>query len=467
MRNVFRDPSGGTLVYVTIVMLIALGAGALAFDIGRMAILRSEMQNRVDAGAMGGAFYLNGSTGSRTRAENIARNAVTQYSSIAPEQAPLQVQNVNFYRQYFPTKEPAANDLEAVYIEVTLVPRQIDFIFGPLMDSMAGAGSVTNPNFMQAIAVAGPDPFICNAPPLMMCNLAEEDPSLDFFDPVTGGDHIGKQVVLKEPQGGHATLAPGNFGLLALPDGAIGANDIEDALAAVEPQQCYKLDVTTAPGSKTQKVKDGINARFDMPGNPHPYPAPNVMAFPRDVEVLADPDNTKIGSGNWGLDDPGGYWDQLHGGPPPADLANASRFQVYLYEMGEEFARDGKKTLYPVPADFDPALAQYSTFTLVTPPGADIPTSVSDPHNPEVDGVPSTSVAANGYARRLVKVAVIDCIAEQVKGTGTYPTEGRFVEMFVTEPVKDPPDAAIYGEVIRPITTVNSPDFHANVRLVQ
>jgi len=76
-------------------------------------------------------------------------------------------------------------------------------------------------------------------------------------------------------------------------------------------------------------------------------------------------------------------------------------------------------------------------------------------------------VASNGYARRLMNVAVLDCIAEDVRGTGTYPTNGRYIEMFITEYVPEPPDAAIFGEVVRPLTSLFSPDFHANVRLVK
>ncbi len=57
--------------------------------------------------------------------------------------------------------------------------------------------------------------------------------------------------------------------------------------------------------------------------------------------------------------------------------------------------------------------------------------------------------ASNGAARRLVKVALLQCIADGVNGKGTYPTHGKFVEMFVTQEVRDPPDAGIYGEIVR------------------
>lgn len=467
MRALLRDGGGAATIYASFAMVLMLGVGALALDIGRMSLLKTEMQNRADAAAMGGALYLDGSTDARVRAQQVAVNAATDSSNVPGDESDLAVKEVKFYSQYFPTKVEATSDLDAVYIEVTLVPRRVDFLLAPILNISTKGSGPGDSHDVEAVAVAGPDPFVCNAPPLMMCNLAEEDPTYDFFDPLYFEQHIGKQVVLKEPQGGNATMAPGNFGLLALPDGSKGAKDIEDALAEVYPQQCYSLDVTTATGSKTNKIKDGINARFDLPGNPHPYPAPNVINYDRDSDVAADPQNTKLGNGNWPLDGVSGYWQTKHGTALPSALTDASRYQVYLYELGEEFARDGKKTMYPVPDDFDPLLPAYEDYTLVTPPSPDVPVSAAQPHDPAYDGEPSETVAANGYARRLVTVAVLNCVADNVKGTGTYPTEGRFVRMFLTEYVPDPPNAAIFGEFVKPLTSIGSPDFHANVRLVK
>ncbi|MBT3265395.1 MAG: hypothetical protein HN372_13690, partial [Acidiferrobacteraceae bacterium] len=97
--------------------------------------------------------------------------------------------------------------------------------------STAGAQS------MGAVATAGIDPFICHAPPLMMCDLMEFDPAQDLTAPSAAG----RQVQLKQSQNSGSPLAPGNFGLLSLPDGSAGAADIERALAAVEPEDCYCL----------------------------------------------------------------------------------------------------------------------------------------------------------------------------------------------------------------------------------
>jgi hypothetical protein len=430
--------------------VLAVAAGAVVLDLGRLGVARSQMQDRADAGAMAGAVALNGRDGARANATKIAMDAMSQYSGITSDQAELVVSSVTFYKDY-ENGVVAANDGESTAIEVVLEPRQVNLFLAPVF-KLFTSDSVAVKATMEARSVASAGPYICHAPPLMICDFAEVDPS----DDLSLAANIGRQVRLKEPQSSSSSWAPGNFGLLSLPDGSGGADDIEGALAAVEPSDCYDIDVLTAQGSKTNKTKAGINARFDMPGNPWPYPAPNVITYPRDYELIADP-NAKLGSGNWDIN---GYWFTRHGSATPAALYGASRFQVYLYELGKEFARNGKQTLYPVPSTLP------SGYTVVTPVGPDVPEDLSDPDNPDVDGIPGQTVASNGPLRRVAQVAQLMCITDNVHGHGTYPTHGNYIEVFLTEHVKDPPDAAIYGEVIRSLTALNSPEYHANVELL-
>jgi hypothetical protein len=291
----------------------------------------------------------------------------------------------------------------------------------------------------------------------MVCDLGETDPTMDL----ALESNIGRQIVLKPPPSGGAAWGPGNYGLLALPDGSIGADDIETALASVEPADCYSIDVSTAPGVKTNKVKHGINARFEL--DHLPYPAPDVINYPKDVEIEAD-SNVVMGSGNWPLGGLGGYWATKHGGASlPDELLGASRYQVYLYEQGLQFGRSDtdRQTIYPVNG------ALPAGYTLVSPGGPGIPEDAANPDDPDYDGVPSQTVAANGYARRLVEVAVLQCAAEGVKGSHTYPTNGNFLEMFLTQAVDEDPAGNIYGEIVRALSPSNDPNFHANVKLVQ
>jgi hypothetical protein len=300
----------------------------------------------------------------------------------------------------------------------------------------------------------------------MICDYGDKgggahDSTLDLRNPV----HVGQQVRLKQ-QGTGGTWAPGNFGLLSLPDGSSGAGDLEAALAALSPEDCYSLDVTTATGSKTQKIVDAVNSRFDLTGNPWPYPAADVVNYPRDPELISS-STEKLGSGNWGIT---GYWAAKHGGNPvPADLTGASRYQVYLYELGLTYARNGKQTLYPIP-DTLPA-----GYTVIDPPPAAVPVAVNPANkdDPNYDGVPRASNptyykdTTKDYARRLVQVVQLQCISNGVKGKHDYPTQANYLEVFLTEAMQNPPNADMYGEVVRALTPTNTPEFHANVRLIR
>ncbi len=445
IRKFLSNETGGVAIYSAMFIVAALGSGALAVDIGRAAVLRNQLQNRADAGAMAAAGQLDGRVGAQARATAVAFNATQATSRMTSDPAALTVQSINFYSEIDPLTA-ATGDEDSRYVEVTMTPKKIDFILRKFINHALGDQSTTIPS----MAVARSNPFICHAPPLMMCDPEESDPTFDLEDPA----NVGRQVVLKPPLGGSA-WGPGNYGLLALPDGSKGAADIENALAAVQPQDCYTLDVSTATGVKTNKIQSGINARFDTTGDPNP--APNVINYPRDAEIIASTTVT-MGSGTW---DAAGYWNARHGTPLPTALTDATRYQVYLYELGLEFARLDRQTAYPLDTGLPDG------FTVVTPPGENIPEDLSDPDNPYVDGVPSSTPASNGYARRIVEVAVLQCIAENVQGSHTYPTNGNYVEMFVTEATPDEPAGGIFGEIIRPLSPNNDPDFHANVALVK
>jgi hypothetical protein len=441
-----RDEGGGVTAYSAFFIVFAIGVGALAIDVGRMAVLRSQMQDRADAGAMAAAVQLDGRDGAQARATAVAMNAMSQMSGIPGDGEDLNVQTVNFYSEYDPTPVAATGDEDSKVVEVILEPRRVNFFLEPILNPSGDE----HYKDLAARAVAGLNPFICAAPPLMVCDLGETDPTMDL----SLQSNIGRQIVLKPPPSG-GTWGPGNYGLLALPDGSSGANSIEGALAAVEPEDCYSLDVSTATGVKTKKVRHGINSRFELDHLSNP--APDVINYPKDVEIEADP-MVVMGSGNWPLGGLGGYWAAKHSGASlPNDLLGASRYQVYLYELGLEFGRDDRQTIYPV----NGALPE--GYTLVSPAAPSVPVDPLNPDDPDYDGVPSQLVASNGYARRLVQVAVLQCVADGVQGSHTYPTNGNFVEMFLTESVDD---KAIYGEIVRPLSPSNDPDFHANVKLI-
>ena len=449
------NEKGGVAIYTAMLTLVGLGAGGLATDYGRLTLLRSEMQHAADAAALAGVVHLIGNPNARASAEDVARNSMTHQSNIPSggPGTPLAVANVRFYSSYNPTKVVATGDLDAKVIEIEMAPQTVTMMFAPILNMFSPTASTFTFN---VTAVAEVKPYICNVPPLMMCDPGEVDPAKD---PTLPGN-IGKQVRLVLPATSSSPMTPGNFGLLALPDGSLGASAIEGALGAILPNDCYEINVITATGAKTAKVQNGINTRFDISSLPNP-PAPNVINYPLDASLIADPAEN-FGDGVWDIDN---YWLARHGIVAPADLAAASRYQAYLYELGLTFARNGKHTVYPIPSGGPPA-----GYVTVTPPGQDLVVA-ADPANaalPDFDGVPQNTPAANGQARRLYRVALLQCIAEGITGTGTYPTYGKYVEMFLTQEVRDANvDSSIYAEIVRSVNIINDPEFHTNAGLVQ
>ena len=118
--RLLRDDRGGVAAYAAMAALTAIGAGAVAVDVGRAAILRTQMQNAVDARAMAAAAQLDGRDGARTRATTVAKNVMASRTAIAADSENIKVKDPIFYSQYTPTKVLATTDQDAAVVEVTL-----------------------------------------------------------------------------------------------------------------------------------------------------------------------------------------------------------------------------------------------------------------------------------------------------------------------------------------------------------
>ena len=434
------DRRGATAIYVAFAGTLALSGGVLALDIGRVVVLRSQMQNAADSAALSAAAQLDGQTGAITRATAAASDAISNTTNLSDTSGAFTVQSIAFYNEVDPSDVVTVDDADAVYVQVTLAPRTISIFLAPALQAISSSGTVTDQMTLEATARAGVIPIICAAPPFMACNPSESGGAADdLLDP----DNAGRQLLTKSGPGG-GSLSAGNFGLLCPPSGNCGAANVGNALAD-DPGGCYTSTVTTSPGVQAQQARNGINARMDA-GNKNPkYPAQNVMDYGRDSDMSG---STIMGNGDW---DPETYWSTNHSGEAePSDLANYSRYQVYLYELGETFYRNGTKTIYPTDGITLP-----SGYSTVTPAAASIPAA----------GVP-TSTASSDIKRRVLKVAVLNCTALGVQGSGSYPTYGRYVEVFLTEEIASVTDNT-YTEVIGPLLQQYSDDVHINVQLIE
>ncbi len=479
-RNFLRDQSGSIVIYTGAFMAVGIGGAALSIDIGRIVLLKTQMQNRADAAALAGAAQLDAQKGAVARAEYIMFDSMKAFTTAAADQGELVLYDAEFYEAQedgISRGAVTADDNLARFAEATMERRTLSFFYAPALNIMTGK-TVSSYTELDSRAVAMSDPFICKMQPLMICNpfdMGGGVSSDDLKDPKWAG--IGVRI---KQSGQTDWNQPGNFGLLDLPGdaayGVSGANAVEAALAADEPKGCYSVSAMgVRTGNVSGKVKDGVNTRFGHAfTDPTIVPAPNTMNYPNDDVMIAD-STLNFGDGVWDI---ATYWADNHkdpGGVPyplPPVLNGASRYQVYLFEQGTVYWKGkGKKTTQVATEPID-AAANWDKVdpTVDYPLEAVIPTNPAAPDDNFTDGEPppGQTVSSYGQARRLVKVAVADCVSNPFKGNATIPGTGSYVEFFITrEAGVDGNGATIYAELVRGIEARTSVEFHGNVRLTE
>jgi Flp pilus assembly protein TadG len=412
-----KDEDGHVVVYFTLMLPVMMGLTGLVLDGGGLFNLHSELQALADASALAGAKELDGTADAITRADDRARNLLSndpRFSNVAASGS--QVASV----QFFSALDVATTDpTQAYFIQVTTVTRQV-------LPTFLRAVGATSADQTSASATAGATYVACQVQPLMLCNP---------FEPAGEDFHAtpGQMFKFSPKSAGQSTYAPGDFGLVDPPGlNSSGANTLRNLLSQQTPNFCYIDQVSPRPGQVQQKVQDGINVRFDMAPNGNTTglnitPAPNVIRGqlpptnpcannppPPTNGYFLPPDTNmtqiagvEIGNGN--LAGLANYWQNQHGAPLPADVT--TRYQAYLRELGLNGAA---------------------------------PSSSVEPLAPRCNGVP-----AGDYKRRIISVAVVNCLAQGVQGNSTTNLQSRvYAEFFVTQPA----DSAIYTEFVRLIT---------------
>jgi hypothetical protein len=77
------DQSGVTIILVAILMFVFLGIAALAVDLSNLYVVRNELQNAADAGALAGARFLYAGTSVNEGANQIAYDTATANKALA------------------------------------------------------------------------------------------------------------------------------------------------------------------------------------------------------------------------------------------------------------------------------------------------------------------------------------------------------------------------------------------------
>jgi Flp pilus assembly protein TadG len=255
-----RRERGVTFVIAAIALTSLLLATGLAVDISHVYMVKAELQNAADAGALAGAASLNSSVAgiqqAVTRATSLPNKADFNKYAVSIPTANVKFA-VNLTDTFVSSASAQTAPLNMRFIRVTTAPAPVKIYLARLV-----LGSTLN---VSATATAGQ-----SVPLNVICGLAPVS-VIDFDTPMVPGQTYTFRAA---PSQGPS---PGNYQILAL--AANGGKTVEQGLAGNSPV-CAKAGqeyaVDTSPGAKSGPVRQGLNTRFDEYGgtslNPADYP---------------------------------------------------------------------------------------------------------------------------------------------------------------------------------------------------
>jgi Flp pilus assembly protein TadG len=281
--GVFRaDTSGIILPYVTLLLVVFVGLGALALDGGRYMSMSTQMQEVADSLALAGARELNGQAGARARATNAINSMVSNgltglgYTGTISNASPVFFSALPAANSGF-TGTAATSDYDARFVAVTVNPVTIPTVM-PIGFFKAGAASSFSTG---GRAIAGfKNRAVCGVSPVFVCNPYETsgmsdsqataalyaalDPTDPSYDPTT------RRKLFRMP-GTNNNTSPGHFGWLQFANNFDGCNPNStpclNKLVAYDDSSLSRMcvdgsGVQLATGNKP--VPDAFNDRFDI-----------------------------------------------------------------------------------------------------------------------------------------------------------------------------------------------------------
>ncbi|MBO0758619.1 MAG: hypothetical protein J2P54_22460 [Bradyrhizobiaceae bacterium] len=383
----WHDTSGIILPYVTILLVVIIGAAVLALDGARYMSLQTQLQNGADALALAGAAELDRLPDAQFRAVN-AINALLANGTLAgtgPNRR-IEVANIQFYSRLpdsdaRPMSEgtTATDGINSRFVMVTVRPVTLATLLPPVF--FGGSSVITT----GASAVAGFDQVVCNVTPLFVCNPFESDgmsyeQATQVLQAASANPSFQRPLILLRQNPGTAPYGPGDYGFLEADSLGSDTDAVVDSLASAHPTACFRQSSVGLRPGFIARVRDGLNVRFDLysgsminnRNNPDYRPSLNVRkgyvggnacaAQPATSWPIGTPPNQatglpldngwtnmggRMGDGRWDFDT---YWQVNHGGagrPPPIVNGNPannsnllSRYSVYRYEIEQGMVED-------------------------------------------------------------------------------------------------------------------------------
>ncbi|TIW00381.1 MAG: hypothetical protein E5V85_04170 [Mesorhizobium sp.] len=454
IREFWNDQRGIAMILAAIMLPVLVGFALVTIDMSRATGLHNDLQKGVDALALAAAAELDGRSDSIFRANNAVTNLLanrTLFSTAGDHQIALADVTVT-YLTGIPASDNtrlsaagvdsngtnwASTDPKAVsFAEVTVNPSGLTDGAGAFATifpaSFVGASETMD---IDPQAVAGFTQSICETVPIFMCNPFETSTpatSQTIQQAFASGDTYSREFRILKVD---SNPGPGNFGLI---DNNL--TSLRDAIATGTAGTCYQRDkLTTKTGVTLGSVNAGINVRFDLYSsslnkenkNWQYRPASNVRKGQKTGCSKYDPvtdgtalplppgdnyDSTKGYSDKianastfWAS-----YWSVNHGGAafpsipssshPTSTTQPASRYDVYKYEVANNLVGDKSKS--PTKESGTPSCFK-----------GDTPTADPD--------------------RRLLNLAIVDCIANQAKINGhTQLKPDGYASVFLNTPVQ-------------------------------
>jgi Flp pilus assembly protein TadG len=266
MRIAARRRERGAVVVIVAIALIALiGFVGLALDLGKLYVVRSELQNSADSCALAAARDLTGATIdlSVSEAAGITAghlNYAFFQSGAVQFTTNSSVLFTDSLSNPFLTKNAVATPSTIKFVKCTSSLANIPNWFMQVLNLLPGANVANATVSTFAVATISASQTTC-AIPVFICKAGTQ------VNPPLAGQSYTKGQWISSKDGATPAYGPGNFGWAAL-DGSNSANVIKNELTA---NTCNLPSVGATIGSPGNMVSgaDAWNTRFGIYANPY------------------------------------------------------------------------------------------------------------------------------------------------------------------------------------------------------
>ncbi len=272
-----RTQGGAVAVIVALSLAVLIGVVGLALDLGKLYIVRSELQNSADACALAAVRDLTGATINLSVSEAAGITA-GNLNRVFFQSTPVQLStdsNVTFSDSLtnpFLPKGSVAHSSTMKYVKCTTSLANVANWFAQVLNVLPG-NSVANASVStMAVATISPAQTTC-AIPVFVCAAGTQ-----VSPPIAGQSYTRGQWIASKT-GSPPKYGAGNFGWSAL-DGSNSATSIRDELTG---NYCALPAIGSSIGSPGNKITDtgAWNSRFGIYANPYSQSAdtPDFTGF--------------------------------------------------------------------------------------------------------------------------------------------------------------------------------------------